>query len=48
MPIECSQADFDWLTNLEDNFVNMGIDMLPKLGINIDTLIFKTGLSNIY
>ena len=48
LPIECSQADFDWITTLEDNFVNMGIDMLPSLGINIDTLVFKTGLSNIF
>jgi len=31
-----------------DDFVNNGINMLPELGININTLIFRTGLTQVY
>jgi hypothetical protein len=30
------------------NFVNWGIDILPKLGIDINNLIFRTNFTQVY
>lgn len=48
LPIECTQEQITWASDLEVNFINYGIRQLPEYGINIDILIFKTGLSQVY
>lgn len=41
LPIECTQEDLDHFDYLFLKFTNFGISLLPKLGINIDTLVFN-------
>jgi len=45
LPIQCTQEQLNFVTDYMNGFVNWGIDMLPTLGINIDILIFRTGLT---
>ena len=48
LPIECSQEEITAASDAEVNFINYGISQLPVLGINVDILIFRTGLSQVY
>ena len=41
LPIECTQDDLNEFQTLANNFADFGISLLPKLGINIDNLVFN-------
>ena len=47
MPINCTQSDINFGSAKVVGMVNNAIGLLPSLGINIDTIIFKTNFSQV-